>query len=403
MTARLKQRAKQNNLDYPLLITVMALSLFGVIAIWATSIPDALRLEGNPGPLHFVIAQLKWLAVGTAAAAIAYKLGYRFITRISFFLLLAALALLLYVQFKGEDVNGAQRWLSRASIQPGEFAKPIIVIYLAYWLSSKGEKLRSRDTGLIPFTILVALCVVLIVLQPDFSTAVLLALVALVMFLMAGARVKEVGLLLGGGTVLAGVLILVSPYRWSRLLDYFSGGGNEAGSQKKFLEMLADSAGIFGHGLDKIQAAATSVTGAHMDFIFAFITYGFGVVAALVLVAAFLFLGYRCARIARRAPDALGMLISLGLGSLIMLQALVHMAVNAGMIPVTGLTLPFISYGGSSLVTCLASVGVLLSVSQDESQEKSESAVYLYRGRDRRPRLSEPRRRTGAARKRARR
>ncbi len=399
MSARAKKSQRKQSIDYPLLVTVVALTIFGLIAVWATSISDALKSSDNAPPLGFVTAQLQWILIGAAAAVITYKVGYRFLAKISFPLMLAVAGLLGYVALFGKEVNGSKRWIELpwVSFQPSEIAKLVLIIYLAYWLSSKDtEKLSDSDTGLIPFMILVGIYVGLVLAQPDYSTAFLMVGVALVMFLMAGADIKQVGALLATGVGAAAVFALSSSYRRQRLIQYFVNKESPAAK-------LAQSAGFLGQGFDEVQVQANRISGAYNDYIFAFTAYGFGIAVALLLVAAFLFLGYRSVRIARQAPPGPGMLISIGIGSWLLLQALTHIAVNAGVIPITGLTLPFISYGGSSLLACLAGVGVLLSISEDRQRETKKSAVYSYRGRNRRPRVSKSRRGARPARKRTRR
>lgn len=395
MPARSKRK---QSIDYPLLITVVALTIFGLIAVWATSIPDGLKAPVNPSALKFVTAQSLWIVVGGVAAAVAYKLGYRFLARLSLPLMGAVALLLLYVALFGKEVNGSRRWIEFAgqNFQPSEIAKLVIIIYLAHWLSSKDvSKLSDSDTGLIPFMIMLGIYVGLILAQPDYSTAFLIVGVAAVMFLMAGADLRQVGALLATGAGSGAVLALISPYRRQRLFKYFVSKESPAAA-------LVKSAGFLGQGFDEVQSQASRIPGAYNDYVFSFTTYAFGVALALLVVAAFLFLGYRAVRIAQQAPKGPGMLISIGIGTWLLLQALTHIAVNVGTIPITGLTLPFISYGGSSLLACLASVGVLLSISEDRTRETKKSAVYPYRGRDRRPRVSKSRRGTRTARKRTR-
>ncbi|MGB9594130.1 MAG: FtsW/RodA/SpoVE family cell cycle protein, partial [Anaerolineae bacterium] len=198
------------------------------------------------------------------------------------------------------------------------------------------------------------------------------------------------------------VIAMLIPYQRARILGLF-GGESSAATQSQFVESLTRSAGMFGHGIDALQAQAQMVRGAHMDFVFAFVTYGFGVFTALLLLAAFLFFGYRATRIAQHAQSEMGMLAAAGIGVWILLQALVHIGVNVGVLPITGLTLPFISYGGTSLVACLMGTAILLSISGDtQRKETKTSAAYLYGGRNRRPRVSRVSRRPGAARQRAR-
>ena len=402
MVSRLK---KGRNLDYLLLFAVCGLTLFGLIAVWATSITDAMKWSDGRFPLQFVTAQMMWTGVAGVAAFIAYKLGYRFLSQISMGLMFITIALLVIVFIAGRTAYGSSRWIEIGgfSLQPSEMLKPVMIIYLARWLSSKGAKLHDKDAGLIPFVLMVGICVTLILLQPNLSTAFILGAVALIMFLMAGADGKQVAILIAGGFGLGLMVALLIPYQRDRILGHFFNSPGTAAAQKEWLEQMAHSAGVFGQGLDGIQDFAGRFNGAHMDFIFGFITYGFGVFTALVVVAVFLFLGYRTVQIARKAPDDLGMLISVGIGSWLLIQALIHIGVNIGVAPITGLTLPFISYGGNSLVACLVGIGILLNVSKaGESREIKRNAVYAHGGRNRRPRLSGTHRRSGASRNRER-
>jgi cell division protein FtsW len=402
-------RVRKNRMgeaDYPLLVTATVLVLFGLIAIWATSIPDAISETGGSLPIYFVVAQLKWLVIGTVAAAAAYVVGYRFLARMSIFLMLAVLGLLVAVLIVNHDDPIAARWLYLPgfSIQPSEIAKPIMIIYLARWLSSKGDKLNDNDSGLIPFVFLVGVYVALIMFEPNLSTAIILATVALIMFLLAGANVKRVSMMIAGAFGIAVVAALAVKYQRERIFGWLFGGDSGAAQQHEMVLNLTQSAGMVGHGLDELQVQTQQTPGAHMDFIFAFTTYGFGIVAALLLVAAFLYLGYRAVRIARQAPDNLGALIGAGIGCWLLLQALIHIGVNVGALPITGMTLPFISYGGSSLLACMIGVGILLSISRDGGRrETRKGAAYSYGGRYRRPRVSGSHRSAGAARTRARR
>jgi cell division protein FtsW len=405
MTTRVRKN-RLGEIDYPLLVTVTALVLFGLIAIWATSVSDAMRETNGSAPLGYVVAQIKWLAIGTVAAVVAYAVGYRTLAQISIPLMLATLLLLSAVLVFGEYDYGSYRRIVILgfNVQPSEIAKPIMIIYLARWLSSKGDKLNDNDSGMIPFILLVGIYVALIMFQPNFSTALILAAVALMMFLMAGATLKRVGLMIVGGFGLALAAVLPVSYQRERILGFLFGGNSNAAQQRELVLDLTQSAGIVGNGLDKMHARTQSALGAHKDFIFAFTTYGFGIIAALLIIGAFLYLAYRAVRIARRAPDDLGALTAAGIGCWILLQALIHIGVNVGALPITGMTLPFVSYGGSSLLACMTGMGVLLSISRDAvRRETKKNAAYSYGGRNRRPRVSGAHRGGSAARTRTRR
>lgn len=398
-------RIRTAKLDLPLLLTAAGLTLFGLVAVWATSVSDAMRWTEGNSPFMFVLSQAQWLLIGVLAAAAMYMLGYRTLARLSTALALAVLLLLIAVLFFGKSDYGSYRRLVLFgfSVQPSEIAKPVLILYLARWLSSKRDQLSDKDSALIPFLILVGIYLALILLQPNLSTAVILALVSVTMLYLAGAATRQVLAVIAGGGALTLVIAMLIPYQRARILGFLFGGENSAALQNRILETLTRSAGMFGHGIETLQAQTQRMPGAHMDFIFAFVTYGFGVFTALTLLAGFLFFGYRTTRIAQRAPSELGMLAAAGIGVWILLQALVHIGVNVGVLPITGITLPFISYGGTSLVACLMGTGILLSISSDTQRKESKTgAAYLYGGRDRRPRISSTRRRPGPAGRRAR-
>lgn len=398
-------RIRTAKLDLPLLLTAAGLTLFGLVAVWATSVSDAMRWTEGNSPFMFVLSQAQWLLIGVLAAAAIYMLGYRTLARLSTALALAVLLLLVAVLFLGKSDYGSYRRLVLFgfSVQPSEIAKPVLILYLARWLSSKRDQLSDKDSALIPFLILVGIYLALILLQPNLSTAVILALVSVTMLYLAGAATRQVLAVIAGGGALTLVIAMLIPYQRARILGFLFGGENSAALQNRILETLTRSAGMFGHGIETLQAQTQRMPGAHMDFIFAFVTYGFGVFTALALLAGFLFFGYRTNRIARRAPSELGMLAAAGIGVWILLQALVHIGVNVGVLPITGITLPFISYGGTSLVACLMGTGILLSISSDTQRKESKTgAAYLYGRRNRRPRISSARRRPGPAGRRAR-
>ncbi len=398
-------RIRTTKLDLPLLLTAAGLTLFGLVAVWATSVSDAMRWTEGDSPFMFVLSQTQWLLIGAVVAAAVYMLGYRNLARLSTILALGVLLLLIAVLFFGKSDYGAYRRLVILgfSVQPSEIAKPVLILYLARWLSSKRGQLNDKDSALIPFLILIGIYLALILLQPNLSTAIILALVSVTMLYLAGAATRQVLAVIAGGGALTLVIAMLIPYQRARIIGFIFGGESSAAIQNRVLETLTRSAGMFGHGLETLQAQTQRMPGAHMDFIFAFVTYGFGVFTALALLAGFLFFGYRTTRIAQRAPSELGMLAAAGIGVWILLQALIHIGVNVGVLPITGITLPFVSYGGTSLVACLMGTGILLSISGDTQRKESKtSAAYLYGGRNRRPRISSARRRPSVAGRRAR-
>ncbi|MGB9594131.1 MAG: FtsW/RodA/SpoVE family cell cycle protein, partial [Anaerolineae bacterium] len=186
-------RIRKNKLDIPLLGTAVGLTLFGLVAVWATSIPDAMLWSGGDAPLRFVLSQTQWLLIGILVAAAVFAMGYRNLARLVPILAVAVLLLLIAVFFFGKSDYGSYRRLEifGLSIQPSEIAKPVIILYLARWLSSKREQLNDIDAAFIPFLILVGSYLALILLQPNLSTAIILALVSVTMLYLAGAATRQ--------------------------------------------------------------------------------------------------------------------------------------------------------------------------------------------------------------------
>lgn len=418
---RLWQRANTRPADYVLAIVVGALILIGVLMIYSVSVGPNLQV-GSDDPFSLVQRHLVMLVIGVAIMLILTRIDYRILMRYAVPLMLFTVVLLIALLVFGEGVNGARRWLFGPSIQPGEVAKLVTIIYIAAWAASKGKKLKRLVYGLIPFSILIGLISGLIILQPNYSTALLIGSVAFTMFFMAGADLKQfVGATIFGGAVAAAV-VTQSARAMSRFSTLYVDPLQELtdGSWQMAQSLIAlASGGIFGKGLGTGGGQYGYVPLAHSDGIFAIWGEETGLVGAIVLIGLFVALTYRGFRIARNAPDDFGRVLAAGITFWLVFQAMLNMAVITQLIPFTGQPLPFISYGGSSLVMCLAGVGLLLSISRakpkpavvksvptvvgappkENQLTTKKNATISYGGGDRRTRVS-PRRRTAATRRR---
>jgi cell division protein FtsW len=315
---------------------------------------------------------------------------------------------LVLVLFFGEENQGARRWFMGGSIQPGEVAKLLTVVYIAAWVTSKGTKLRKITYGLIPFGILVGLVTGLIAMEPNYSTAILIGLTAFAMFFIAGADLLQFALSVLIGGVTAAGLISRSPRALDRILlmmsDPFKLPVDQAWQLTQSLIALA-SGGVFGKGLGTGGGQYGYVPLAHSDGIFAIWGEETGLIGTWLLVGLVLFLAYRGFRVASKAPDDFGRVLASGVTLWLTLQAFVNIGVVTQLIPFTGQPLPFISYGGSALVTALAGIGLLLSVSRGKAApvvvksaprapaappliEKEKDASVDYGWGNRRPRVS---------------
>ncbi len=383
-----------HKLDYLLVVTVAALLIIGLMMIYSATF--ALGYQLHDQPTYFFIRQMLWLGIGILVLIIFAHAEYHTWQRFSVPLMLLNLALLGLVLLVGQTHFGAQRWLLNGSIQPSELSKLIIVIYIAAWLSSKGEQIRKVSYGLVPFAILLGVIVGLVVLQQDLSTAILIGVTALAMFFIAGGNLLQITAsgILGGGTLV--LLISRSPYRLARIasfLDPLNGDPLGDGYQIRQILIALGSGGITGLGLGASRQKFGYIPASHTDGIFAILGEELGLIGCLVVIGLFAFLAYRGFRIALAAPDAFGTILASGLTCGLIFQAIVNVGVITASLPFTGIPLPLISFGGSSLVVTMASIGLLLAVSRRtmpaarRGKKEESRETDNFRRRNRRTRL----------------
>lgn len=409
----------QRKPDYPLLTVIGILVPVGLVMVYSASFVDAFTNHGTQ--LYYAWRQLGGAIVGTFGLLIAQRIDYRFWRKYSVHLLAATLVLLLLVLVLPAsitEVNGARSWIRLGgwfSMQPSEIAKLALVVYFADWLSRRGEKLGNVSYGLIPFGVTLGIVCGLVMLEHDLGTTVVLVLIAGVVYFAAGANVVHI---VGAGMLAAGAfwaMVKVAAYRQDRIaawLDPFA-HYQGAGYQPVHALYALGSGGLFGEGLGQARQKFQWLPQAHTDAIFAIIGEEFGLIGALFIVGCFLFIAYRGFRIAGRAPDPFAALLATGLTAWLVLQALINIAVVTTLLPFTGLTLPFISYGSSSLIMCMIAAGILLNISRHMTNRPNAEfidgirisrrappalgdAVRLW-WRDRRPRVSGDRSRRSAA------
>ncbi|HEV1998061.1 MAG TPA: putative lipid II flippase FtsW, partial [Candidatus Dormibacteraeota bacterium] len=277
------------------------------------------------------------------------------------------LLLLVLVPHIGVSRNGARRWFGFGAftIQPAEIAKLIVVCYLARWLEKSGTRVRSVREGLVPFLLMLGLIVGLVLLEKDLGTSMVLAIIAISMFMVAGARWHHVGgvVLAAGLAVLA--LIKLEPYRYSRMAAFLNPWNDSLNTGFQSVQSLLalGSGGLTGVGLGNSIQKYQWLPEAHTDFIFAIIGEELGLIGTLLVLCLFCTLAYRGYRAALRAPDTFGLLLATGVTTWITFQAFVNMAAVTTVLPTTGIPLPFVSFGGSSLSVTLTAVGLLLNIS----------------------------------------
>lgn len=389
-------RAASAQLDgtaYTMLAAVLLMCLYGMVMIFSASSGAALDHYGSS--YYFLLRQAVWFAAGLAALAVLARMDYRRLVQLSPFLLSLSLAGLVAVLLFGDLVYGSRRSLNLGPlvIQPSELTKLSLLLFAVHHYGKRRERPETWKEITVPVLVVTALASLLIILEPDLGSMLIVAFSAFAVLYMAGAPLRKVMSLALGGIGLTMLFIVVSPYRRARFLAFLDPwSAPREGGFHVIQSMLALGSGrITGLGLGMSRQKFFYLPNAHTDFIFSIIGEELGLVGTLtvvLLLSLFVFLGLR---IARRTSDRIGRMLAAGIVCVMGTQAVVNMGAATGVLPITGVTLPFFSYGGSSLVICLCMTGILLSVSRwggkrvARSKRRSNSEDSRMRGRDRRP------------------
>ena len=356
--------------DKWLFAATTGLSLFGVVMVYSASALIAERESGSQ--FYYVIKQGAWVAIGFVVMLLAMQFNYQQLKnkRIVYGLLILSTITLMSV-FAFSASNGAHRWIKLPvmSIQPSELSKLALVIFLAYYLEKRAGEEADFWRTFVPCGFVTAWLAALIVIEPDLGTALMLALIFLVMIYTAGARLAHLALAATPALIAVLGLLIFVPFRMKRLITFLDPWADAQGGGFQVVQSLISvgSGGTNGLGFAQGKQKMLFLPFAHSDFIFAVIGEELGLVGTLAVVAVFALFLWRGIRTALLAPDRFGMLLSLGIVTSIVAQALFNISVVLSLVPTKGIPLPFISYGGSSLIPTLAAVGILLNVSQHAS------------------------------------
>lgn len=363
------RRGSTNAPDYVFLGLVGVLVLFGLIALSSAS--SVLSFERFKSSFYLLGHQLLFgVLPGLILFTVALRTPYGLWRRFAPLLLGVTLLLLLLVVIPGigQSFGGARSWftIGRFSFQPSEFAKLALLIYLAAWFESRRERVAELHGGLIPFTVLLGAATFLIALQPDVGTMLILAASALVLFVIVGARWRHVGVILAGGAALLTLLIKVAPYRASRLAAFIHPELDPQGVGYHINQALLaiGSGGFLGVGFGNSRQKFRYLPEVTGDSIFAIIAEEMGFIVAAGLIVLIGALIWRMFRIAARAPDRFSQYLVVGIAAWFGLQSFVNIGSMLGVLPLTGLPLPFISYGGTALAVELLAVGIVGSISR---------------------------------------
>jgi len=380
-------------LDIPLVMTVVALVVFGLIMLYSASFDFSFNEYGSS--TYMFLRQLKWLSLGIAVAFILSLFDYHHWRRLVVFAMLGTIGLLVTVLFINEIRLGASRTLFEGSYQPSELAKLVAVIYLSVWLYAKRQSLHDVGFGLIPLGVILGIIGGLIYLQPDLSAAGTVLILGGLLFFLAGADIKQIIFLLILAVVMGWVVVQFSATGRDRVDSFVAGFQDPTNAsyhvQRSFEAII--KGGVFGVGLGQADTKLTGLPFAPTDSIFAVVVEELGLFGSTLLMALYGVLIWRGLVIARRAPDMLGTLLASGITFWIGMEALINMAVMVGLMPFAGNALPFVSAGGSNLVSTLCAIGIMLNISRqsgeitklEENDWRSFGAVIdLRRGNGRR-------------------
>jgi cell division protein FtsW len=354
--------------DATLFAVAVALSAIGLVMVYSAS--SVVAYDRLADSAYFLKRQAAWTALGLAALWLTRGIHYQRLRAFTAPALALAALMLVAVQMPGIGrlAGGARRWLVLGPItfQPVELAKLALVFYLAHFLAQRGPEVRHLRRGVAPPVAITAGLAALVLRQPDMGSAMVLGAVTISLLFAAGARIAHL-LLVGLAAVPAvGLAILVAPYRFQRVLAFLDPWRDSQGAGFHIIQSLVafGSGGVFGVGLGASRQKFFYLPERHTDFIFAILGEELGLLGTLGVLGLFGLFIYRGCRIARAAPDRYGALLALGITANVAGQALMNMGVSTGLLPVTGVPLPFLSFGGTSLVTTMIEVGVLLNISQ---------------------------------------
>lgn len=363
-----KEKRKLHKPDYILAIVVFTLIIFGLIMISSAS--AVISYTQTDTPYYFFWRQTISLVVGVVVWVVCYLVDYHFWKKFALPLLILTIILLMAIFIPQLVVcsGGACRWIriGPLSLQPAEIAKLTFVLYLAAWLEKRGRYIRKFFYGFLPFFIVLSIITFLIMSEPDLGTMSVIVATGIAMFFVAGASLPY--LILGGafGCGILWFLIKTAPYRMERLMVYLDPSKDIQGIGYHINQALLaiGSGGILGLGFGQSRQKYNYLPHAEGDSIFAIIAEELGFIKTSLIIILFLILAWRGFQVARKAPDIFGRLVACGITCWLIFQALINIAAMVGLVPLTGIPLPFISHGGTSLVVSLAGIGILLNISR---------------------------------------
>lgn len=354
--------------DFTLALIIFGLAAFGLVMVSSASSVLSYERFGNPN--YFLFRQLISFGIGILFWIIFQNIDYHFFRRIAPFLLFITvfLLILVFIPGIGHSWRGVHRWIKIGAFifQPSEICKLSLILYLSAWFEKKKEEIKDFKRGFLPFLTFLGFLSFLLVRQPDIGSLAVIAGCAISIYFLAGAPFSHLVSLLGLGFAVFWVLVFLAPYRMARIIAFLNPKGDPLGIAYHLRNALIaiGSGGLFGLGFGMSRQKHLFLPEAHTDSIFAIIAEELGLIRASLVILAFILIALRGYKIASRAPDLFGRLVAGGITSWFVLQAFINIAGISGILPFTGVPLPFVSYGGTSLVISMAGVGILLNISK---------------------------------------
>ncbi len=382
---------RAHHVDYVIAITVAILLAVGLVMMYSISPILSHKLLGHTDRNFYFLNQLKYVAIGVAvwiaATAIPYPQWRKWAPRLLMVAVVALIALL--IPGLAQSSHGATRWIQVGpiSVQPAEILKISLIMYLALWFERRKDDVRSFMDGVVPFSIMVGLaCFVIVVMQRDMGTMMVLVLAAIGMYYAAGMRLRHLGMMLAGCAVAGWAAIVLFPHRMERMATFFDPRCHDPkyalDASMHICQALlgVGSGGLFGRGLGHSIQVYGYLPEAANDSIFAIIAEEFGMIGSMAIIFLFGLLVYRGLKVAKAAPDAFSRLAATGISLWMLFQAIINIGAMVSIVPLTGIPLPFISYGGTSLVISLLGMGILLNISKYTVREVSDANSRERRG-----------------------
>ena len=393
----------RSRIDIWLLLATITMLLIGLYTVYSASFDFGfLSGQSNNDPAYYLRRQTYFLFIGLACMASMLLFDYQQFRRLSIPLMGIILLLLIAVLVIGDETFGARRTLFGGSVQPSELAKLIFILYAAHWLSNKRSHIISITKGVFPFSIITGIIAALIVLEPHKSTAILILLISLILLFVGGMKLAHAFIFIIFGVIAFILIISASNYARSRINTWWdsiiSPTIEDLSAQEERWKVAVAHGGLYGFGPARGQMKYTT-SAAHTDGPFAVLAEEFGFLGSVFVLFIYVFWIQRATLVAIHARDTYGFLIATGITSWVALQSIINISVILGIVPTTGMPLPFISYGGSGLVPLMLATGILLSISRDrylgktlrqtemvsttrrETRESDSESTHL-RGRD---------------------